>query len=430
MFKRIIISLLFFCQLSSVFCQVYITGKWVSHSPEKINPGYFAIRRFDFREHEWEVLYTLYKDSALKSPVFTFRAEGSYTIGKRSTVVTGAWEAVFGFKKKYLTLQTRDTALIKKFGIDRCNLVPFQEKDITATGCAYLASREVCGQEFDLVSLSGNILYLGARPQSGGMCDITRRPKSIGLPLVRTLTGGLSVKSKLLSQVQVNIVDLSHTLNEKFPFIPTSVTFPFGLRPIATIDNLGVAANEWKIHEHIGTQFDAPNHFIKGGMSAEQVDVRNLFVPAVVIDISQRAAEDRDAVMTVEDILKWEKQYGIIPPNAAILMYSGWDKKVSSPAFIGLDSSHKKHFPGISREAATFLVQERSIAGVGVDVISFDPGIDDTYETHRIILGKGKWALECLANLDKIPVSGTYIFVGSPKIEGATGGLSRVFAIW
>lgn len=229
---------------------------------------------------------------------------------------------------------------------------------------------------------------------------------------------------------KANILDLTHTLNSKFPYIPTDVTYGFEMKPIATIETMGVAANEWKIHEHIGTQFDAPNHFAKEGMSAEMIDVKNLFVPAIVINITEKASRDRDAVLTIDDILNWEKSNGLIPDNGAVLICSGWDKKIASTEFLGMDSAHKKHFPGISKEAADFLVNKRSIAGVGVDVVSFDPGVDDSYESHRIILGKGKWALECLTNLDKIPVTGAYIFVGAPKVEGATGGLCRVIAIW
>jgi kynurenine formamidase len=236
--------------------------------------------------------------------------------------------------------------------------------------------------------------------------------------------------SKTFRFDKANILDLTHTLNSKFPYIPTDVTYGFEMKPIATIEKMGVAANEWKIHEHIGTQFDAPNHFIKGGLSAEMIDVRNLIVPAIVISIIQKASVDRDAVLTIDDILNWEKVNGRIPENAAVLVYSGWDRKISSPDFIGIDTAHKKHFPGISKEAAEFLVSKRSIAGVGVDVVSFDPGIDDTYQSHRIILGKGKWALECLTNLDKLPVTGAFIFIGAPKVEGATGGLCRVIAMW
>jgi kynurenine formamidase len=227
-----------------------------------------------------------------------------------------------------------------------------------------------------------------------------------------------------------HIADLTHTLNRDFPFIPTPVTYRFELKPIATIDNFGVAANEWHIHEHIGTQIDAENHFIKGGKSAEQIAAEDLIVPVAVINISAKAAKDKDAVLTVDDIVNWEKKYGRLPDHCGVFMYSGWDKKIHSKDFLGTDSAKVLHFPGISKEAALFLTQKRNIAGVGVDVVSFDPGFDHTYQTHRVILGAKKWALECLNNLGTIPPSGSFAFIGAPKIEGATGGLTRVIAVW
>jgi hypothetical protein len=56
-----------------------------------------------------------------------------------------------------------------------------------------------------------------------------------------------------------NSVDLTHTLIPECPYIPVpGITFPFNKIPIATIEKQGVAANRWEIHEHIGTQIDAP----------------------------------------------------------------------------------------------------------------------------------------------------------------------------
>jgi len=61
-----------------------------------------------------------------------------------------------------------------------------------------------------------------------------------------------------------NVVDLTHTLTPDFPYIPVpGITYPFAMKPIATLEANYVAANEWRIHEHLGTQIDAPNHFKK-----------------------------------------------------------------------------------------------------------------------------------------------------------------------
>src|SRR4029450_12856136 len=84
-----------------------------------------------------------------------------------------------------------------------------------------------------------------------------------------------------------HVVDLTHTLSEDTPYIPIpGITFPFKKTTIATISRDGVAANRWEIHEHLGTQIDAPSHFIDQGLSIEQLPVASLVVPLVIIDVS------------------------------------------------------------------------------------------------------------------------------------------------
>ena len=228
-----------------------------------------------------------------------------------------------------------------------------------------------------------------------------------------------------------NIVDLTHTLTSEFPFIPVKkLTYPFELIPMATLKKNGVAANSWKIHEHLGTHIDAPNHFIENQKSVDQIELKDLIVPVVVIDIEEKASHNRDAELTVEDIKKFETQYGKIPYNACVMMYSGWEKRLKDSSFIGLDNKQVKHFPGFSNDAITFLLANRNIAGIGVDVLSFDPGIDENYTGHKTLFSAGKWGVECVANLDKIPKTGATIIVGAPKVGKATGGFSRIIAVW
>ena len=228
-----------------------------------------------------------------------------------------------------------------------------------------------------------------------------------------------------------NIVDLTHTLNSEFPFIPVrELTYPFELIPMATLQDNGVEANSWKIHEHLGTHTDAPNHFIKGQLSLDQVALKDLIVPVVVIDIEEKATKNRDATLTVDDITNFEKQYGQIPDHACVMMYSGWEKHLKDSMFVGLDSKKVKHYPGFSNDAIVFLLAKRNIAGIGVDVLSFDPGTDENYTGHKTLFTAGKWGVECVANLNKIPKTGATIIVGAPKIEKATGGFSRIIAVW
>ncbi len=257
-------------------------------------------------------------------------------------------------------------------------------------------------------------------------------PKYVGDFLLKRSIDQWFPKTRELNLISIShIQDLTHTLNSAFPYIPVpGITFPFSAEPIAQIKDIGVGANKWNIHEHIGTQIDAPNHFIAEGMALEDLEVRNLIVPMVVIDISAKAEKDVDAVLTPEDIYAWEAIHGAIPENACVMMYSGWEKVLHDAKYLGLDENHVKHFPGISLDAANVLIKERNISGVGVDVISFDPGYDSEYKTHKAVLGAGKWALEAVANLKKVPTKGGYLFVGAPKVEGGTGGITRILAVW
>lgn len=228
-----------------------------------------------------------------------------------------------------------------------------------------------------------------------------------------------------------NIVDLTHTLTPDFPFIPVKkLTYPFELLPMATLKENGVEANSWKIHEHLGTHTDAPNHFIEGQKSMDQIDLKDLIVPVVVIDIEAKASKNSDAELTLEDIRQFEKEYGKIPDHACVMMYSGWEKHLNDSLFVGLDNKQVKHYPGFSTKAIDFLIRERAIAGIGVDVLSFDPGTDEHYTGHKILFEAGKWGVECVANLNKIPKTGATVIVGAPKVGKATGGFSRIIAVW
>jgi kynurenine formamidase len=250
-----------------------------------------------------------------------------------------------------------------------------------------------------------------------------------GLVAVRAEAATADVARRRTSSFK-NIVDLTHTLTPEFPYIPVpGITFPFRKTAIATIEKHGVAANRWDIHEHIGTQIDAPSHFIEGGRSLDQIPVKNLIAPLAVIDVRERARRDADTTVTVDDITAWEKRYGRLPPGGAVFMDSGWDAKVNDPgAFINMDGSSTMHFPGFAAETAAFLVRERQVVGIGVDTLSLDPGRDKEYTTHKVWLAADKWGVECVANLRRVPPAGAIVFVGGAKVGAATGGPVRLIA--
>jgi kynurenine formamidase len=229
-----------------------------------------------------------------------------------------------------------------------------------------------------------------------------------------------------------NILDLTHPLSGSFPIIPIpGLTFPFRLTEIASIEKNGVYSNKWELIEHNGTHIDSPSHFIAGRIDIDAVPVEDLIAPIAVIDITERASRNPDAMVEPDDVLDWERRNGRLPRGAAVFMRSGWDRKAAlGDPFIGMDATQTMHFPGFSEAACQFLVSERDISGVGVDTISFDAGIDKEFRAHKALFTGGKWGIECLNNMGHLPPSGAVAVVGAPKVERASGGPCRVFAFW
>jgi kynurenine formamidase len=225
------------------------------------------------------------------------------------------------------------------------------------------------------------------------------------------------------------IVDLTHTLSASTPIWPGAN--PIQLQTLVTHDKDGYYANQWTVHEHHGTHVDAPLHFGKGKWAADEIPEASLICPAVVIQVEARARINPDTPVTVDDLKAWEAKHGRIPPGAAVLMYSGWEARIGDQAaYRNLDAKNMLHFPGFSPEAAEFLLKEREINGIGVDTLSIDLGSSQDFKVHYTMLPANKWGLENLANLGQIPARGATIFVGLPKVKGASGGPTRVLAIW
>lgn len=225
------------------------------------------------------------------------------------------------------------------------------------------------------------------------------------------------------------VVDLTHPLG---PGSPVFAGFPsFSMGPGLTHEQNGVCINTVTMWEHSGTHIDAPFHCSPEGLFVDQLTPEQLIVPAVLIDIRERAAQDPDALVTPDDLLAWERRHGRIPANAAVLMLSGWEARIgASETFRNTDQSGVMHFPGFGKDVAEFLLAEREVAGLGVDTLSLDHGPSTNFATHYAFLPTNRWGLECLANLALIPPSGATLIIGAPKFEHGSGGHARIFAVW
>ena len=220
------------------------------------------------------------------------------------------------------------------------------------------------------------------------------------------------------------VVDLTHVFGPEFP------TF-FGEPGIAVniLASGKYNSQEWLVNEHAGTHMDAPLHFSENGLAADQIPPEQLVSPLAVVDIREKAAANPDAQVTPDDLRRWESRNGPLPENACVAMLSGWGELTASGKFRGEDSGGTMHFPGFHSEAAEMMMTERRVVGMAVDTLSLDHGPSSDFEVHYSWLPTGRWGLECVAALEKLPPLGATLFVGSPKVRGATGGQSRLLAV-
>ena len=241
---------------------------------------------------------------------------------------------------------------------------------------------------------------------------------------------GRSPARRTVRPIKVShVVDLTQVLTPEFPSWPGYPSLE--ILNTHNIAQHGFFANAWHVHEHSGTHVDAPLHFSGKGWSAAEIPAEALIAPAVIIDIRARARRDPDAQVRVDDIKAWERKHGRVPRGAAVLMWSGWEDRASDQtAYRNMDSKGVMHFPGFSREAAEFLVKERAAGGIGVDTLSLDYGPSTDFGAHFAVLPANRWGIENLANLGKLPPKGATLFVGLPRVKGASGGPARVLAVW
>ena len=226
---------------------------------------------------------------------------------------------------------------------------------------------------------------------------------------------------------QFTTVDLTHVLKEGIPIYPGAE--PFRIMLIADFQQ-GYYMNKVSMGEHCGTHVDAPVHFVQGGKSVDELPLDQLVGPLVVLNVEKAAAADPDLEITPQHIREWEKTYDQIPAKAFVVARTGWWQKWAvTKDYVNLGNDKVAHFPGFSADAARYLIEERKIAGLGIDTLSTDPGNSKEFPAHRIVLKAGAVNIENLANLDQVPTHGATLIVAPLRIAKGSGAPARVFAL-
>lgn len=232
------------------------------------------------------------------------------------------------------------------------------------------------------------------------------------------------------------IIDLTHPFDRQTVYWPTEEGFQL-VRGPAGVTEKGYyyAANRFVAAEHGGTHIDAPIHFFQGRQTVDQIPLERLMGEAVVVDVTEACANDRDYEVSVADLRRWEERHGRQLVDVIVLLRTGHGRHWKNRArYLGTEKTGPEavadlHFPGLSPTAARWLVDHRAIKSIGIDTPSVDYGQSRQFESHVTLFERNVPAFENVANLDRLPEVGFSAVALPMKIGGGSGGPLRIIAL-
>ncbi|KAF6208240.1 hypothetical protein GE061_016692 [Apolygus lucorum] len=188
------------------------------------------------------------------------------------------------------------------------------------------------------------------------------------------------------------------------------------------------AANDFATAEHCGTHLDAPYHFNKNGRKVGDIPLDRLITKAILVDAVKETGNNDSYVLPAAKLDEWVKINGEIPDKSVILVKFGWSTRYPNrQEYLG-PSDTDLRFPGLTEEAAKWIVDSKKFVGLGVDSASFDDPRNEEYPVHKLVLGNDLYGLENVnLNFDLPPVFD--IIVMPIKLVNGTGGPARIIAL-
>jgi len=204
----------------------------------------------------------------------------------------------------------------------------------------------------------------------------------------------------------MNIIDLTHPLNERTPVYSNVREKPPHLAQVTSVKADGYSSYRLIADMHVGTHIDAPAHMLADGKLISDYSIDNFCGQAKLID-----ARDRETINV--DLLEQIK----LESDDIILILTGFDKKYHKQEYF------TRH-PVLSEEFVSALGRHK------VKMIGFDMPSPDRYpfDRHKQLFEHDILIIENLTNLEKLAGTAEIELYALPLKCCADGALARVVA--
>lgn len=220
----------------------------------------------------------------------------------------------------------------------------------------------------------------------------------------------------------MEIIDLTYAIQEDMITFDAPWHTKVSITETGKHEDVGRHTQKISLGTHSGTHIDAPLHFIKNGMSVDEIPLQLLIGSVRIVDCSNFS---KNQAITKEFLLK-------VPLSKRMIFYFGWGKYWNTKDYY-LD------YPFFTHESVYHLIYS------GVELIGMDtPSPDDSRimlngkilksdqdsPIHKLFLSNGIILLEYLANLENVPDLNDWSIIALPlKLTGGDGSPARVCLI-
>jgi kynurenine formamidase len=190
-----------------------------------------------------------------------------------------------------------------------------------------------------------------------------------------------------------------------------------------TIAKDGFRATFYEMVGQYGTHVDPPAHFAEGGVTMDRIPLKEMILPLVVFDATPLIVKDPNNAFSPDDLRAWERKHGRVRRGSFAALRTDMSKDWHSNP----ERFKRSPFPAWSLATVKLLVEQRGVVAIGHE--SLDTDTTDKMEAETYILQKGRYQIEVMTNLDKVPATGALIVVTWPKVKDGLGFPARAFAI-